>query len=80
MADAPIQSPHYLLVVGKKENSILSCFLFMVKENPEMFAHALSHFDVSNEEFVSFVKDSADKEHALGWCEDPDCKDKRTPV
>lgn len=74
MSDAPTQSQHYVVVVDKKRNDVIACLLEVAKIYHEIFAHLLLTQGVSQEDLTSFVKEFAAKEHALGWCVDPDCK------
>jgi len=74
MNDAPVKSPHYILVVDKKVNEILSCMLQAAAINSIVFNLLLTQQRVSKEDLIAFINDMSAKEHLLGWCTDPNCK------
>lgn len=74
MTDTPTKSPHYVLVMDKKNNIILGCLIQMIRHNQVIFDLYCLKFGISKEDLVSFIEDISEKEHALGWCDDPNCK------
>lgn len=68
------QSPHYVLVIGEKENAILSIFLVLSLLDKARFNMALSILGITHDELNSFIADMSAKEHAMDWCKDPNCK------
>lgn len=77
MSEEPTQSDHYNLVLDEKRHLILSLFMQVLMVFPmarTIFDQLCVEHGVTQEEIVDFIKDWSDKEHAMGWCKDPDCK------
>jgi hypothetical protein len=69
-----MMSPTYTLVMDKERNDVLAIMFAAIREQDmERFIKTLKNAGVY-EVFLDFLKDTADKEHALGWCSDPNCK------
>ncbi len=78
-----IESPHYALVIDQTDNAILGLLLEASLDNPigrAVFEALRRREDISVEDINSFVNSFAEKEHEMGWCEDPDCRDKKEPI
>lgn len=77
MTDTPIKFPHYVLIVDRKTDAILSTMLQAVTVVPSafnVFHKLLESEGVTNEELMSYLDENSNKSHSLGWCEDKECE------
>lgn len=68
------KSPHFAMLVGRKENDILSALYTTAMRDRLFFNLAVQSVGVTPQEVVTFLREWSVKEHELGWCRDPDCK------
>lgn len=74
MTDTNQKSKSYALVVDEDTNTILSTLLNIAHEQKTLLFTMCRDFGVENSKVLAFIKEVADKEHELGWCQDPNCK------
>lgn len=73
-------SPHYVLVVDKQRDVLISCLVDAALKNPvgvAVFDLLCKQNKISPEEVNAFLKELSDKTHEMDWCDDPDCKYKK---
>lgn len=73
----PTTSPHYVLVMDQRRNFLLGAMYDAVCNSIEAkyrFNAMCAGFGLTTEEIRAFIDEWADKEHALNWCDDPNCK------
>jgi len=71
------KSPHYVLVIDKNRDTIITCLLEAALHNPigaVVFKSMMQAEKISDEEVNAFIQDLAEKTHEMGWCTSPDCK------
>ncbi len=67
------KSPHFAMLVGRKENDILSAMYTVAMRDRLFFTLAMRSVGVTPQDELEFFKAWSIKEHELGWCRDPDC-------
>ena len=72
--ETKIKSELYHLVVDHDRNKILKLFLTAASHDT-MIVGVLSGMGLI-EQYTELITEMSDKEHALNWCKDPDCKKK----
>ncbi len=76
MTTTPVPSQHYALIIDKNRNEILAALFETALQNPigkAMFEMRCRSNNIAWEDVITFVRETADKEHALSWCTDPNC-------
>lgn len=66
---------HYMLPVNEKRNTIISLLYTIMSKSlgRDGFIEACADYGVTKTDVLDFLKETAAKEHALGWCKDPRC-------
>lgn len=74
------KSPHYVLVMDRTRDTILGVLLSAGLDNPigmMSFIKMLKDENIPEKEAMDFIGLLADKTHEMGWCTDPNCKEKQ---
>ncbi len=64
----------YTVVVDQELDIIFGFMMQAAADHPKFFP-TLKHNDL-HERFLAFSKETAEKNHKMGWCLDPDCTHK----
>lgn len=78
-----IQSPHYVLVIDQKRNTVLAVLFQSMNKSSQahmMFSAICIRYGITEDDIRDLYKEVADKEHAHGWCEDPLCSQNKKTI
>lgn len=69
----PIISPtFYPLLIDENRGKVLSIMMEICLKLEPVLKHSLN-MEFVEQDFVNLMHEISEKEHALGWCKDPEC-------